>query len=187
MPQELPRSGVTALLAALLAGVVGCGADPSLLEDLPPTPEITLRDLGGFWYDIAHLPQSWSSDCSNTVVAFSPASEEANETFTAISCTIPGGGLLLQGELRVTDLERAAFKLTLDSKKRDFSLALRVHAVGPEGAWILVGSPKRDLLWLLARQAFWTEDEIFAVISLVAPTYGLSQIAPDIQRTKHLR
>ncbi len=134
----------TALLLAAVTWLSGC-ATPA---PLPTVPAVDLDRYLGTWYEIAKIPNRFQAQCVSDTRAEYARDGEAirvvnrcrtatgeEESATGIAHVVEGSG---NARLRVSFF-------------RPFYGDYWVLALDPDYRWVLVGEPRRQYGWILAR------------------------------------
>lgn len=116
---------------------------------------IDLERYGGEWYEIARLPNSFQSDCLRSKATYSRSASQFDEIVVLNECATKDGPIKrVVGRARPFNAEATALSV---------SFAPRWLGSGADGdywildidddyQYVLVGSPDRKYLWLLARR-----------------------------------
>ncbi len=151
------RARVLALCSALcLAFGAGCYAP------LDVAPSVDTTQLGGTWYEIAHLPRATQDGCSGTTATYTPLSDDSH--FSVVhQCTLRDGSLLTSNAtLYVLDQSNTA-KLGIDLG--GFIGDYWILEVASDYRYVVVGHPSRDYLWILSRDKHLAQVDLDAVLA----------------------
>ena len=149
------RTAIIALLCGTLCACAGPGAfDPS---KAPPTVDrVELTRYQGTWYEIARLPMSFQRDCLRSQATYGIL--ESGDVSVLNECdTASGGKVSIRGRARPVDAKtNARLEVRFDSW---FDVFIPSQPQG--NYWVLyldeayrtviVGTPDRDYLWIMAR------------------------------------
>lgn len=150
MPARAARRGLGIVVAVLLAA---CGARP---PQNPPQPaaEVDLDRYLGRWYEIARIPNRFQAGCAGGSTATYTARSDGRIDVLNRCRGADGGWRTAAGVARVVDpVSRARLEVS-------FVRLLGVHlfwgdywilGLGPDYSYALVGHPRRNYGWILAR------------------------------------
>ena len=115
---------------------------------LPTVPAVDLNRYAGTWYEIAHLPNWFQKKCASDTRALYRA---AGAQVAVLNECRKADGTLDQasGIAKVVEGSQGA-KLRV-SFFRPFYGDYWILALDPDYRWALVGEPRRDYAWILAR------------------------------------
>jgi apolipoprotein D and lipocalin family protein len=156
------------IAAGLLAG---CATSPST----PPPQTVAQVDLqryAGVWHEIALYPNRFQRGCASDTTATYRPIDESHVAVRNRCRRADGSEMSVDGVAEVVDRQSGA-KL-----KVSFLPAwLRWTGIGRGDYWVLhlspdyrvaiVGEPRREYLWILARAPALTDAEYFALLPIV--------------------
>jgi len=185
MEEEVTRIALRSVLAllALLALV-------STARALDPPQTVAEVDLGryvGRWYELARLPNNFQDQCVSDVTA--TYQTRADGMIDVINrCRTPEGEVdEAVGVARVDDTQtRAKLKVRFAPAYLSFLPFVWgdywVLALDPSYRWAVVGTPDRQNLWILARDAALAEGDYAAALAAAqAQGFDVSRV----MRTDH--
>ena len=137
---------VLPLLTALVLTLAGCASAPPA-ENAPPVP---LQSVMGTWHVIAHVPyftergHVWAHDDYalrpdgriSVQYTYRTGFHAPVRSLDAVATIVPGTG---NREWRLRFY-------------RVVPATQRILEIAPDGGWMLVSTPKRDLAWIFARK-----------------------------------
>lgn len=133
--------------AALLAVWLAAPASARMAE-LPVVAAVDLPRYMGTWHEIAHMPNFAQKGCTDTVVHY--RLKTANAFDLANTCWKGNKYKPYFGKAkRVDQKEDAKFRVKFLAI---FSGDYWITDLDPEYRWAVVGSPKRDQLWVISRE-----------------------------------
>ncbi len=136
---------VVVLLATLCAGLLGCGAEPSL----DVAQDVDLNRFQGKWYEIARLPRTTQTDCHGTTAFYT---RNPSGTLSLVNqCNVGGPSGPLNTVSMTATVPNAAQPAKLALSVGGFSGDYWILEVGPNYDYAVVGHPSRDYLWILSR------------------------------------
>lgn len=146
MESTVPNYRNPSLLALLmLCALAGCASAPPVATG----PALPLQSVMGTWYVIGHVPyftergHVWSHDDYalrpdgriSVHYTYRTGFHAPVKTLDAVATVIPGTGN--------RDWRLRFYRIVPATQ--------RILEVAPDGAWMLVSTPKRDLAWIFAR------------------------------------
>ncbi len=144
--------------AALILMVTAC-ATVNLVKELPTATSVDLSRYVGKWYEIARLPMWAQRNCLRSTAEYRVL--ESGEIGVKNACvTTDGEETSIEGKATIVDqVHRAKFNVLFDqwaaklvafftSSDQGNYWILRVD---PEYRHVIVGTPDREYLWILAR------------------------------------
>ncbi len=137
---------------ALAAGMFLPAATPLAAKDLPPlrvAPNVDLARYAGKWYEISRLPNWFERACvSDTTATYTLRPD--GKVHVLNTCRKSDGTMKsAKGTARTIDGEpNTKLKVTFFWP---FSGDYWIVDLDPDYQWVLVGEPKRNYLWILAR------------------------------------
>jgi apolipoprotein D and lipocalin family protein len=135
----------TFALLAPLAAACGPGRPP-----LEVVPHVDLARYSGRWYEIAAFPTRFEEGCVGTTATYSLAQDGTLDVVNTCRHEHAGGAVrIVRGSGRVVDpATNAKLEVTLEWPfRQDYWIV----DLDPDYRWVVVGSPNRDRLWILAR------------------------------------
>lgn len=150
----LPRARPAAALAAaaLLAAAAPASAQPRLLT----VPSVDVPRYAGTWHEIARLPNRFQAQCVGEVTATYVPRDDGTIGVTNRCRTAAGTLDEAEGVAEPQDGTNAKLKVTfLPAWLRWLPIGRGDYWVidlDPDYRWVMVGEPKREFLWVLARQ-----------------------------------
>lgn len=131
----------------LLAFFLGLSAS----AEAPPLPVVADVDLArymGTWHEIAHMPNYPQKGCTDTTVHYRLNDHGAFDLVNA--CWKGGRYKEYRGTgRRVEPASSAKFRVKFFLF---FGADYRITDLDPDYRWAVVGSPGRDLLWIISRE-----------------------------------
>jgi apolipoprotein D and lipocalin family protein len=120
------------------------------LPDLTTVPDVDLNRYQGTWYEIARLPNRFEKACDSNVTATYTVQPDGqirvlNQCHRADGSTMRAEGV---AKLRDANGPKSRLKVTFFWP---FYGDYWIIDLDPNYQWVLVGEPKRDYLWVLAR------------------------------------
>lgn len=165
----------TRFLSALFLAVSFCF--PAVASDALPVQAVASVDLTryvGTWHEIARYPMFFQRKCIGDVTANYSVMENGKLKVLNRCRTENGEFIEADGSARVVENSQNA-KLKV-SFFWPFSADYWVIGLDPEYRWALVGNPKRDYLWVLARSKNLSLDD-FNAAKAIAQAQGF-----DVQK-----
>ena len=147
------------LILILCALVGGCAGG-----DYPPLDVVDKVDVQrylGVWHEIARLPNSFQKDCACSTAEYSIIDETTLRVVNSCNEDTPGG------ELDVANGKAFIVEGSNNAKLRvQFFWPFRgdywILELDDDYQWVVVGTPSREYLWILAREQ-----------QLADPTYAM--------------
>jgi apolipoprotein D and lipocalin family protein len=164
-PVQPRRVAAAAALALTLAATAPLAAE---LDRLLTVPSVDLQRYAGTWHEIARLPNRFQAQCASEVTAtYTPRDDGAVDVVNR--CRTQSGTLdAAEGLARPRDETNT--KLTVSF----LPAALRwlpfgrgdywVIALDPAYRWVMVGEPRREFLWVLAREPVMPQDTLESLL-----------------------
>ncbi len=158
-------------IAALGLGstLAACGPSPRYIVTPATAVEVDLDRYAGTWYEIASYPQRYQKDCTNTTATYVALPPEARGDLRVVNqCWVyssDGDSKLhtAQGRAWVVPGSKGA-RLELRFDWMPFRADYWILDLDHQGyQWAVVGTPKRDGLWILSRTPS-ISDELYADI-----------------------
>ena len=150
------------LLAAWLAASAAAKT-----ADLPVVASVDLPRYMGAWHEIAHMPNYAQKGCTDTIVHY--RLNKAGAFDLANTCWKGAKYKPYLGTAkRVDPTSNAKFRVTFFVF---FGGDYWITDLDPEYRWAVVGSPKRDQLWVISREPALPE-ETYQGILIRARTLG---------------
>ena len=151
--QKVILTGITILALKFAARAVAADNQTAI----QPVPAIDLNKYAGQWYEIARLPNRFEKSCAADVKATYILQE--NGKITVINeCKKANGDLKIAiGEARQADKKGPNSKLEVRFAPSFLSLLPFVWGdywvieLSPNYDYAVIGTPKRDYLWILSR------------------------------------
>jgi apolipoprotein D and lipocalin family protein len=144
------------LALALLSGLLGGCAGMQSKEDLPTVASVDLSRYAGTWYEIARLPMWFQRHCVDSKAVYTVRSD--GQVGVHNECMTDDGGLAMaDGVATVVDAKtNARLMVVFDNWfARLFGSSREgnywILDLDPEYRTVLVGTPDRRYLWILAR------------------------------------
>ena len=146
--------------AALFAGTLTAPAQP----ELTTVDHVDLKRYAGKWYELARMPNRFETKCDRDVTA--TYSVEGDTVRVENRCIkADGSETVAKGKAKVADAAtNAKLKVTFFWP---FYGDYWIIGLDPEYTWAVVGTPKRDYLWILSRTPSLTAAEMETVMRLV--------------------
>lgn len=149
----------------------------------PPLDAVPAVDLGryaGVWHEIARFPNRFQRACVSDTTAQYTLRPDGKVTVLNRCRTAEGKSKSAQATARVPDPKAPAkLKVTFFWP---FSGDYWIVGLDPDYGWALVGEPKRDYLWILAREPQLPPD-VLAKIEALAREKGFE--TTRLVRTPH--
>ena len=137
------------------------GIDPFLVKS------VDLKRYVGDWFEIASIPRSFQSFCTNTMARYEIISNL--EISVVNSCRVGFAPITIQGTARVIDAKsNSVLEVTLAKKKADY----RIIALDPDYKFALVTNKDRSSLFVLSRST-QLEDSIYLALLDRAKSAGV--------------
>ncbi|MFM1991015.1 MAG: hypothetical protein RJA99_3972 [Pseudomonadota bacterium] len=157
MSHTPPRSRRTPVASALVASALAAATAPLAAQpSLPTVPSVDVQRYAGTWHEIARLPNRFQAHCAGEVTAtYAPRADGAiavtNRCRTASGALDEAEGVAMpqdgtNAKLSVTFLP--SWLRWLPVGRGDYW----VIDLDPDYRWVMVGEPKREYLWVLARE-----------------------------------
>lgn len=147
------------LIWLLLAAIPAAPAEPAVVE------AVDLSRYAGKWYEIARLPNRFQRNCTGEVTATYELRPDGAITVLN-QCRGQDGKLkTARGTARLADPKGSKAKL----KVRffwPFSGDYWILGLDADYRWALVGGPKRNYLWILAREPRLDEQTYVQIVEL---------------------
>jgi apolipoprotein D and lipocalin family protein len=144
------------LTLALLSGLLGGCAGMESKGDLPTAASVDLSRYAGTWYEIARLPMWFQRHCVDSKAVYTVRSD--GRVGVHNECVTDDGGLVMaDGVATVVDAKtNARLMVVFDNWfARLFGSSREgnywILDLDPEYRTVLVGTPDRRYLWILAR------------------------------------
>ena len=144
------------LVLALLSGLLGGCAGMESKEELSTVASVDLNRYAGTWYEIARLPMWFQRHCVDSKAVYRVRSDGRIGVHN--ECVTDGGGLAMaDGVATVVDTKtNARLAVVFDNWFARLSGSSRegnywILDLDPEYRTVLVGTPDRRYLWILAR------------------------------------
>jgi apolipoprotein D and lipocalin family protein len=164
------------LTLALLSGLLGGCAGMDSRGELPTVASVDLARYAGSWYEIARLPMWFQRHCVDSKAVYQVRSD--GQVGVHNECVTDDGGLAAaDGVATVVDTKTNArlmvvfdnwFARWLGSSREGNYWILDLD---PEYRTVLVGTPDRRYLWMLAR-APQIDDETYRKLVHLARGFG---------------
>ncbi|PRQ02420.1 Outer membrane lipoprotein Blc precursor [Enhygromyxa salina] len=167
------------LSTAACAGNNNGGQEPA-----PPLETVDYVDLeryAGTWYEIANFPQRFQRGCTATTATYELRADGQVKVINRCrKDSLDGREVTAKGRARVVDPSTNA-KLEV-SFFRPFWGDYWIIDLGPDYEYAVVGHPKREYLWILAREPTM-EPEVYEGIveRLAAQGYDTARIVRTLQ------
>jgi apolipoprotein D and lipocalin family protein len=146
----------------LLLGLMLCLSASACYAPLDVASYVDVSEIGGQWYEIAHLPRTTQAGCSGTTATYLPMAQDGHFSVTH-QCTLNDGSLLTSNAtLYVLDTTTNA-KLGIDLG--GFIGDYWILAVAPDYHYMVVGHPSRQYLWILARDKQMTQADLDTILT----------------------
>ncbi len=117
-------------------------------RELATVDSVILKEYAGKWYDIAHLPQKFQSDCKCVTAEYSQVKDYVKVVNTCVN----------EETGKVDKVDGKAFPVegTANSKLKvqffwPFKGDYQIIALEKNYQYAMVGSPDREALWIIAR------------------------------------
>ena len=150
------RLAVLGLLTGTLAACYASARRRALRRHQP--------DDGDTWFEIALLPRTTQTGCTNTTATYLPQAEDGHFSVTN-QCTLAGGTVLTKNaSLYVLDTTTNA-KLGIDLG--GFIGDYWILEVATDYHYLVVGHPSRDYLWILSRTKQLSADDTSHILARV--------------------
>lgn len=144
------------LTLALLSGLLGGCAGVDSRGELPTVASVDLSRYAGTWYEIARLPMWFQRHCVDSKAVYTVRSD--GQVGVHNECVTDDGGLVMaDGVATVVDAKtNARLMVVFDNWfARLFGSSREgnywILDLDPEYRTVLVGTPDRRYLWILAR------------------------------------
>ncbi|MBA3004030.1 MAG: lipocalin family protein [Desulfurivibrio sp.] len=168
---------VAVLAAFLLSSCYGC-ASRTTVAPLATVSYVDLARYSGTWHELARLPMWFQRDCLQSRAEYTLLSE--NEITVVNSCPTAGGGNKKAHGIAMVVDEQTNAKLTVRFDNW-FSRIFPGLTTGdywilwldPAYQTVLVGTPDRKFLWILARTPS-VDRETFNQLSTLAQELGFA-------------
>ena len=155
---------LTAVLAAILAAVHGCGAlqQPDY-EELPTVDYVDLDQYLGRWYEIARYPNDFEQGCVGVTANYSLRGD--GQIRVVNTCRNSSGGVKerIEGVARVDDRQTNA-KLKV-SFFWPFSGPYWIIDLDRDYQYAVVGEPGRRFFWILSRTPTMEDETLDAILA----------------------
>lgn len=148
----------TALAWALLLTPGSRASDDDAARDVEAVPSVDLERYAGRWYEIARLPNKFQKKCACCVTATYSLRDDGRLTVVNECQKADGQPNSVTGEARLADKDGPTSKLEVRFAPGFLSFLGMVWGdywvleLDPEYSYALVGDPKREYLWVLARE-----------------------------------
>jgi apolipoprotein D and lipocalin family protein len=147
-----------AVLGLLTGTLAACYAP------LDVAPYVDTSQMTGTWFEIALLPRTTQTGCTNTTATYLPQAEDGHFSVTN-QCTLAGGTVLTKNaSLYVLDTTTNA-KLGIDLG--GFIGDYWILEVASDYHYLVVGHPSRDYLWILSRTKQLSADDTSHILARV--------------------
>jgi apolipoprotein D and lipocalin family protein len=156
-PRRASRAAAPLALAAVTL-TLAVAAGPALAQAprLPTVPSLDPARYAGTWHEIARLPNRFQAQCAAEVTATYAPRPDGTIGVTNRCRTANGALDEAEGVAEPQDGTNAKLKVTfLPSWLRWLPVGRGDYWVidlDPDYRWVMVGEPKREFLWVLARE-----------------------------------
>ncbi len=160
----------TSLLAALLLGA--CLVQPVFANQVTPVQTVASVDLTrylGTWYEVARYPMFFQRKCVGDVTATYSVMD--NGKLKVLNRCRTENGEFMQADGSASVVENSSNAKLKVSFFWPFSGDYWIIGLDPEYRWAVVGNPKRDNLWLLARSKNMNQED-FNAAKAIAQAQG---------------
>jgi len=156
------------LAAALLITIAPAPAAAQAPAPLPTVAKVDLERYAGTWHEIARLPNRFQAQCVADVTAtYTPRPDGAVGVVNRCR-TEAGGTDVAEGVAVPQDETRARLKVSfLPAVLRWLPFGQGDYWVldlDAQYRWVLVGEPRREYLWVLARDPQMSQDTLQGVL-----------------------
>jgi apolipoprotein D and lipocalin family protein len=172
-------------LALLVTGLAGCGGTD---RPLPVVDQVDLERYTGTWHEIARLPQWFQRGCYNSTARYSlteggaikvvnrcQRAEKPDSKAVGEATVVPGSG---NAKLRVR-FDNWFSRLFPTITTGNYWI---IH-LDADYQVVMIGEPKREYLWILARQPELPED---TYLELVNKAEELGFPVSELKRNREL-
>lgn len=160
IPPRSRRAAGIAVAFALAVATASAWAQQRLLT----VPSVDVQRYAGTWHEIVRLPNRFQTQCASEVTAtYAPRADGAIDVTNR--CRTANGALdEVEGIAMPQDGTNAKLKVTfLPSWLRWLPVGRGDYWVidlDPDYRWVMVGEPKREFLWILAREPMLPADTL---------------------------
>jgi apolipoprotein D and lipocalin family protein len=156
----------------LVAIAVGILAAPAAAQPLRVAEGIDLNRYAGKWFEIARVPNKFQRSCSGNVVAHYTLRadgrldvvNQCRETDGRVRQT---RGIARKGRTGNNAALQVRFAPAILSFLPSVWGDYWILAVGPDYTWSVVGTPSRELLWILSRTPTMSDASYAQAIEIV--------------------
>jgi apolipoprotein D and lipocalin family protein len=136
-------------LAALIT------ATPTAALPNTPVTELNVPRYMGTWHEIARLPQKFQAACVGDVTATYKLKANDRIEVTNACRKADNSRMVAVGEARRTDAAAGALEVRFAPKWLSWLSAVWgdywIIDLEPDYNWVMIGSPKKEYLWILSR------------------------------------
>jgi apolipoprotein D and lipocalin family protein len=180
----VPKAGCVLVAAAIgLLAAGEAGAQPLRVAD-----GIDLNRYAGKWYEIARFPNKFQNRCARDVVAqYSPRPDGRvdviNQCRDAEDRLVQARGIARKGRAENNAALQVRFAPAILSFLPSVWSDYWILAVGPDYTWAVVGTPSRELLWILSRTPTMSDASYAQAIEIVrGNNFDVSRIVRTPQK-----
>jgi apolipoprotein D and lipocalin family protein len=149
------------MLDALLMWAAAASGTPTAALPNTPVTELNLPRYMGTWHEIARLPQKFQAACVGDVTATYKLKANDRIEVTNACRKADNSRMVAVGEAKPTDKAAGALKVRFAPKWLSWLGAVWgdywIVDLEPDYQWVMIGSPNKDYLWILARKASMTK------------------------------
>jgi apolipoprotein D and lipocalin family protein len=157
----------------LIIGMLLIGSKKSPSQELTVVDSVDLARYAGRWYEIARLPNRFQNDCTGNVTATYTVLPNG-EIQVVNRCSKEGGdSAVAEGRARRADDDGPNTKLKVRFAPAILSFLPFVWGdywildLGPGYSYVVIGEPKREYLWVLARTPSLEEETLVQILDRV--------------------